>query len=68
MVGKATVYNTIQLLKDLGQVLELEFGDTANRYDSNMPESARRDANYRVSQLGISRWAARRCLLICYGG
>ena len=38
MVGKATVYNTIQLLKDLGQVLELEFRDAANRYDGNMPE------------------------------
>jgi Fur family transcriptional regulator, peroxide stress response regulator len=38
MVGKATVYNTIQLLKDLGQVLELEFGDAANRYDGNIPE------------------------------
>jgi len=38
MVGKATVYNTIQLLKDLGQVLELEFGDAANRYDGNVPE------------------------------
>jgi hypothetical protein len=38
MVGKATVYNTIQLLKDLGQALELEFGDAANRYDGNIPE------------------------------
>src|SRR5205823_14431427 len=38
MVGKATVYNTIQLLKDLGQVLELEFRDAANRYDGNVPE------------------------------
>ncbi len=38
MVGKATVYNTIQLLKGLGQVLELEFRDAANRYDGNVPE------------------------------
>lgn len=38
MVGKATVYNTIQLLKDLGQVLELAFRDAANRYDGNRPE------------------------------
>lgn len=37
MVGKATVYNTIELLKQLGQVLELEFRDAANRYDGNMP-------------------------------
>ncbi len=38
MVGKATVYNTIQLLKGLGQVLELEFRDAPNRYDGNTPE------------------------------
>jgi Fur family transcriptional regulator, peroxide stress response regulator len=38
MIGKATVYNTIQLLKDLDQVLELEFRDAANRYDGNIPE------------------------------
>ncbi len=29
----ATVYNTIELLKDCGQVLEMEFSGAANRYD-----------------------------------
>ena len=29
----ATVYNTIELLKEAGQVLEIEFSGTANRYD-----------------------------------
>ncbi len=29
----ATVYNTIELLKECGQVLEMEFSGTANRYD-----------------------------------
>jgi Fur family peroxide stress response transcriptional regulator len=38
MMGKATVYNTIELLKQVGQILELEFRDGANRYDGNRPE------------------------------
>jgi Fur family peroxide stress response transcriptional regulator len=29
----ATVYNTIELLKECGQVLEMEFSGSANRYD-----------------------------------
>ena len=33
----ATVYKTIALLKELGEVLELGFPDGSNRYDGNMP-------------------------------
>lgn len=33
----ATVYKTIALLKDLGEVLELGFPDGSNRYDGNKP-------------------------------
>lgn len=33
----ATVYKTISQLKDLGQVLELEFSGIANRYDGKKP-------------------------------
>lgn len=29
----ATIYNTIELLKETGQVLEIEFSGAANRYD-----------------------------------
>ncbi len=35
----ATVYNTIELLKETGQVLELEFSASANRYDGRRPDS-----------------------------
>ena len=35
----ATVYNTIELLKEAGQVLEIEFSATSNRYDGRRPES-----------------------------
>ena len=35
----ATVYNTIELLKEAGQVLEIEFSGAANRYDGRRPES-----------------------------
>jgi Fur family peroxide stress response transcriptional regulator len=38
MLSQATVYKTVALMKDLGQVLELEFGNTHNRYDGNMPD------------------------------
>jgi Fur family transcriptional regulator, peroxide stress response regulator len=33
----ATVYNTISLLKELNEVLELGFPDGSNRYDGNKP-------------------------------
>ena len=33
----ATVYNTIELLKETGQVLEIEFSGSANRYDGRRP-------------------------------
>lgn len=33
----ATVYKTITLLKELGEVLELGFPDGSNRYDGNKP-------------------------------
>ena len=33
----ATIYKTITLLKELGEVLELGFGDGSNRYDGNKP-------------------------------
>ncbi len=35
----ATVYNTIELLKDAGQVLEIEFSGASNRYDGRRPRS-----------------------------
>ncbi len=35
----ATIYNTIELLKEAGQVLELEFSGSANRYDGLRPDS-----------------------------
>ena len=34
----ATVYKTITLLKELGEVLELGFPDGSNRYDGNKPQ------------------------------
>jgi len=37
MMSPATVYKTIDLLKDLGEILELEFRDGGNRYDANIP-------------------------------
>jgi Fur family peroxide stress response transcriptional regulator len=33
----ATVYKTLALLKELGEVLELGFSDDDNRYDGNRP-------------------------------
>jgi len=33
----ATVYKTLALLKDMGEVLELGFSDDDNRYDGNKP-------------------------------
>jgi Fur family peroxide stress response transcriptional regulator len=35
----ATIYNTIELLKDTGQVLEIEFSGASNRYDGRIPRS-----------------------------
>ena len=34
----ATVYKTISLLKELGEVLELGFADQGSRYDGNRPK------------------------------
>ncbi|MGE4264794.1 MAG: Fur family transcriptional regulator [Desulfovibrio sp.] len=34
----ATVYKTIHLLKEQGEVLELGFGELGNRYDGRRPE------------------------------
>jgi Fur family peroxide stress response transcriptional regulator len=33
----ATVYKTVALLKELGEALEIGFGDGSNRYDVRMP-------------------------------
>ncbi|HDQ35076.1 MAG TPA: transcriptional repressor, partial [Chloroflexi bacterium] len=33
----ATVYKTLHLLKEMGEVLELGFGDDDNRYDASDP-------------------------------
>ena len=35
----ATIYNTIEILKEMGQVLEIEFSASANRYDGRIPVS-----------------------------
>ena len=35
MTSLGTVYKTISTLKELGEVLELGFGDGSNRYDGN---------------------------------
>jgi Fur family peroxide stress response transcriptional regulator len=35
--SSATVYKTLNLLKDMGEVLELGFSDDDNRYDGNKP-------------------------------
>jgi Fur family peroxide stress response transcriptional regulator len=37
MTSLATVYKTVTLLKEMGEVLELGFGDGGNRYDGNNP-------------------------------
>jgi len=33
----ATVYKTVTLLKELGEILEISFADSGNRYDGNKP-------------------------------
>lgn len=35
--GIATIYKTVALLKEMGEVLELGFADGSNRYDGNRP-------------------------------
>lgn len=37
MTSLATIYNTVTMLKEMGEVLELSFGSGANRYDGNNP-------------------------------
>lgn len=37
MTSLATIYKTVSLLKELGEVLELGFSDDSNRYDGNKP-------------------------------
>lgn len=33
----ATIYKTVNLLKEIGEVVELDFSDVSNRYDGNRP-------------------------------
>jgi len=33
----ATVYKTVNLLKEIGEILEINFADRGNRYDGNQP-------------------------------
>jgi Fur family peroxide stress response transcriptional regulator len=37
MTSLATIYKTVTVLKEIGEVLELGFGDGSNRYDGNKP-------------------------------
>jgi Fur family peroxide stress response transcriptional regulator len=39
MTSLATIYKTVTLLKEMGEVLELGFSDGSNRYDGNKPYS-----------------------------
>jgi len=39
MISRATVYKTVETLKGMGQVLELEFSGAGNRYDGRRVES-----------------------------
>lgn len=36
--SRATIYNTLSMLKQLGEVVELEFAGGGNRYDARPPE------------------------------
>jgi Fur family peroxide stress response transcriptional regulator len=38
MISRATVYKTVETLKGMGEVLELEFSGTGNRYDGRRVE------------------------------
>jgi Fur family transcriptional regulator, peroxide stress response regulator len=37
MTSLATIYKTVTLLKEMGEVLELDFGGDSHRYDSRRP-------------------------------
>jgi Fur family peroxide stress response transcriptional regulator len=37
MTSLATIYKTVTLLKEMGEVLELGFSDDSNRYDGHTP-------------------------------
>ena len=37
MTSLATIYKNVTLLKDVGEILELGFGDEKNHYDGNNP-------------------------------
>jgi Fur family peroxide stress response transcriptional regulator len=37
MTSLATIYKTVSVLKEMGEVLELGFGEGCNRYDGNKP-------------------------------
>jgi Fur family peroxide stress response transcriptional regulator len=37
MTSLGTIYKTVTLLKEMGEVLELGFSDDSNRYDGNKP-------------------------------
>jgi Fur family peroxide stress response transcriptional regulator len=37
MTSLGTIYKTVALLKEMGEVLELGFSDDGNRYDGNKP-------------------------------
>ncbi len=37
MTSLATIYKTVTLLKEMGEVMELGFSDDSNRYDGNKP-------------------------------
>jgi len=37
MTSLGTIYKTVNLLKEMGEVLELGFSDDGNRYDGNKP-------------------------------
>jgi Fur family peroxide stress response transcriptional regulator len=39
MTSLATIYKTVAVLKDMGEVLELNFGDSGSRYDGSKPYS-----------------------------
>jgi Fur family transcriptional regulator, peroxide stress response regulator len=39
MTSLATVYKTVNLLKEMGEVIELHFGSDSNRYDAAKPYS-----------------------------